>query len=824
MANRDSKPHLYIGNNGSRHPLKKKGLGGGNDKPRPTPNRSDHLAHLSGQLEGLFSFESEIKQSAQSEAIERAGIQVTFESFEGFELVFNGLADERQRVELLNIQFINNVHYATVFVPEGKLSFFQKKLEKYAATIDKKSPDGMKLIESIASLGRATIRALWTDSQELFPTRLSDQVSWEVWLVKGNGTAEREFKRLAQQVGITLSPHQINFRERVVVYATASADQLTSNIHLLNNIAELRKPKETAEFFDNLTIEEQRDWAADLHSRLVDSREGNNPAITIMDTGVNIGHPLIEPFSANESLFTVNPAFGKADNDGHGTNMTGLALYGDLQACLESTDPVEVTHSIESVKVINRGGDNRDQAYGAITIDATTAPETSKPDVTRIFAMAISATDSRDRGRPSAWSAAIDELCFNRLGEQNPKRLFIVAAGNSELQPADYRDYPDCLDAQLIHDPGQAWNALTVGAYTEKVTLTGVQQEQPLASAGQLSPYTTTSSEWENKKPIKPDVVFEGGNVTQGPLGGYTHPSLSLITTNHELQERLFTTFWATSAATALAANFAARVYSKYPDLRPETVRGLIVHSAQWNDALKQQVRGSTSDKQLAAKLLRRVGFGVPNIEVALDSASQRVSVIIEDEIAPFKKSDKGAVGLNQVVTHDLPWPKQILQDLGGTEVSLTVTLSYYIEPNPSNRAFVSKYSYQSHNLVFELKRALEEADALVDRINTADRPDEFQVQDESGSWLIGSRNRAHGSIAKDVWRGTAADLAERNKIAIIPTAGWWKTRTPLKMYGETTRYSLILTIDAPESDVDIYAAVKAMIEAQIGTTVSIES
>lgn len=824
MADKDSKPHLYIGNNGSKHPLKKKPLGGNNDKPRPSPNRGDHISHLSSQLEGLFSFQSEVKESAEEQGVERVGMQVTFESFEGFELVFSGLADERQKVELLNIQFIDNVHYATVFVPEGKLTFFQKKLENYAATIGEDSPKGMKLIESIASLGRATIKALWTDSTELFPKTTNQQFSWEVWLVKGNGTPEQQFKQLAEQVGITLSSYQINFRERIVVYARASVDQLTSNIHLLNNIAELRKPKETAAFFDQLAIEEQVDWADDLSSRLVNSREDNNPAITIMDTGVNIGHPLISQFSDNQNLFSVNSAFGTADNDGHGTNMAGLALFGDLQACLESTDNIEITHSIESVKIINQGGDNRDQAYGAITIDAATAPETIKPGVNRIFTMAVSATDSRDRGRPSAWSAAIDELCFNRLGEQDPKRLFIVSAGNSELQPSDYQGYPDCLDKQLIHDPGQAWNALTVGAYTDKVNLTDAQQGQPLASQGQISPYTSTSSDWENKKPIKPDVVFEGGNVAHGPLGGFTHPSLSLLTTDHEIQERLFTTLWATSAATALAGNFAARLYSKYPDLRPETIRGLIVHSAQWNTALKQQISGASSDKQLAAKLLRRVGFGVPNLDVALDSASQRVSVIIEDEITPYKKQPSKGVSLNEIVTHDLPWPKQILQDLGGTEVSLTVTLSYFIEPNPSNRAFVSKYSYQSHNLVFELKRALEDADALVDRINTGDRPEGFQVQDDSGDWLIGSKNRAHGSITKDVWRGTAADLADKNKIAIIPTAGWWKTRTSLKMHDETTRYSLILTIETPESDVDIYSAVESIINADISTPITLES
>lgn len=823
MADKDRKPHFFIGNNGVRYPLKRKGGGSGADKSLPAINPLLHTINLTGQLAELTSLENEISIDAHKNDIERIGIQITFESFEGFELVFNSLENATQKIELLNIQLVDNKYYATVFVPEGKLTFFQKKLQEYAANIETESPSHRDVIESIEAIKRATLQTLWTDSRELFPENAHEQVVWEVWLVKGNGTPEREFKKLAAQMELHVSPHQINFRERTVVYVTASAHKLSSSVHLLNCIAELKKPKETAEFFDELTIEEQREWTTELKTRLVDTRDEEHPQITILDTGVNIGHPLIGPYSDKENLFTVNQAFGATDSDGHGTNMSGLALYGDLQTALESQQPVEIGHSIESVKIINKGGDNNNQAYGAITIEATTAPETAKPNVNRVFTMAVSATDSRDKGRPSAWSAAIDELCFNRLGEQDPKRLFIVAGGNSSLQPADFHQYPDCLDSQLIHDPGQSWNALTIGAYTEKVNLTDPRYDAPLAKSGEISPYTSTSSDWEDKKPIKPDVVFEGGNVALDSSGGITHSSLSLLTTDHDIQNRMFTTFWATSAATALAANFAAQIYARYPNLRPETVRGLMIHSAQWTDALKAQIQGGLTSKQMAAKLMRRVGYGIPNLEVALDSASQRVSVIIEDEIKPFKKGTSSP-GLNELVTHDLPWPKEILQDLGALPVKLTVTLSYFIEPNPSNRAFSSKYSYQSHNLTFDLKRSLEGADDLVMRINNgAERPPEFQVQNDNGDWLIGSKNRAHGSIAKDVWTGTAAELAERNQIAIIPTAGWWKTRAPLKMYDETTRYSLILTIETPGSDVDIYTAVKAIIEAQIETKIGID-
>jgi hypothetical protein len=34
---------------------------------------------------------------------------------------------------------------------------------------------------------------------------------------------------------------------------------------------------------------------------------------------------------------------------------------------------------------------------------------------------------------------------------------------------------------------------------------------------------------------------------------------------------------------------------------------------------------------------------------------------------------------------HQLPWPTEVLEDLGPTQVSMRVTLSYFIEPSPNN-------------------------------------------------------------------------------------------------------------------------------------------
>ena len=75
-------------------------------------------------------------------------------------------------------------------------------------------------------------------------------------------------------------------------------------------------------------------------------------------------------------------------------------------------------------------------------------------------------------------------------------------------------------------------------------------------------------------------------------------------------------------------------------------------------------------------------------------------------------------------------------------------------------------------------------------------------------SWLIGGQGRHRGSLHGDIWRGTAADLANRGSIAVYPTAGWWKTRPALERYDKAARYALVVSIKAPEVDVDLYSEV----------------
>ena len=75
---------------------------------------------------------------------------------------------------------------------------------------------------------------------------------------------------------------------------SSQCSQLLQSSLVLNMIAELRRAKTTAEFFAALPLDEQAEWVGNLQGRLVPEHAGNS-YVTLLDTGVNHGHPLIAP-------------------------------------------------------------------------------------------------------------------------------------------------------------------------------------------------------------------------------------------------------------------------------------------------------------------------------------------------------------------------------------------------------------------------------------------------------------------------------------------------------------------------------------------------
>ena len=202
----------------------------------------------------------------------------------------------------------------------------------------------------------------------------------------------------------------------------------------------------------------------------------------------------------------------------------------------------------------------------------------------------------------------------------------------------------------------------------------------------------------------------------------------------------------------------------------------------------------------------------------ATKSASDSLTLIVEDAIHPFD----GQGRMREMHLHELPWPTEVLADLGETTVLMRVTLSYFIEPNPGRRGWARRYSYASHGLRFEVRRATESTDDFRKRVNAlALAEDERRPAGDSDSneWFFGPQLRTTGSLHADIWKGTAADLAQRGVIAIFPVSGWWKERRDRDHSDRGARYSFVVSIETPGVDVDIYTPVAQ----EVGIPIEVE-
>lgn len=811
MAKPFNRPHLFMHQQPDTASFTAPGSGGGGTRSKAR-DRAAHGALLKAEFEAALPPEQDGARAFRFE----------FESEPGFALELESLESERKGIELLNVRRAGDTTFATVLIPRDKLRHFLGIFEDYLTKTrgTKNNPANKSLVESISHVRRASVRSLWTDPEARFPSG-GDAFWWEVWL-RGNQKAAAAFQASARQAGMAVSQRPLLFVDRAVLNLHATVLQISHLLERDELIAELREAKTSTAEFLALTPSEQVGWVNNLLER-VHAPPLDGPSVCILDTGVNRGHRLLGLALPPSSVLTVDPRWGTDDHHGHGTEMAGLALYGDLGPVLISNAHVPLRHQLESVKLFPGPGDTHaPEVYGAVTQEAAARAQVLSPGLTRTFCMAVTSPDGHEKGAPSSWSSAVDGLAFGSADGE--RRLMCISAGN--INPDHFVLYPNGNLTELVRDPGQAWNAITVGAYSDRDALTEPELAgwKPIAALGGLCPSSPTSLVWESDWPIKPDIVMPGGNAVVDPEGTTCDfaGSLSLLTTYFRPIARQFSSSGETSAATALAARLAARLHAEYPRLWPESVRALLVHSAEWTQEMRRtlpQKKGGKGERKTKKKgdyrkLLRMYGHGVPDEAAACFSADDALTLMGQYEIQPYglHPTKKGQIVTRDMHLHALPWPEDVLRDLGETEVELRVTLSYFIEPLPGDRGYAQnqRHRYASHGLRFELKTATESLDEFRVRINKAARAEDETATSKSDSeqWLFGSDIRSAGSIHSDRWRGAAVDLASKGFLAVYPTVGWWKERPRLGRGETRTRYALVVSIRTPGVDTDIYTPV----------------
>lgn len=593
--------HIFI--SGNVKPEKYKASPKQGKQPRiPERDRAAHSEKLLQQFDNIWNQKKDLEQSRTAEKIAtREGTYLSFTSEADHDLITKSLENIKKGIRLLNVkeEKIDGDHTqvkATVYIPNGMEGFFISKIAKYEAeNSNTGKPKNAPLVNSINDVSIALLDGLWTDKLQLIPTENS---KWcEAWLnVNTKDKQEEEqialFLKTLETIGIEFKHNTIIFPERAVLLINANRSQLIELMLQSDLLAEFRSGQEPAGFWVNESAIEQQAWVDDLLKRI--EQIESNIKVCVLDSGVNNGHQLLQPLIDNANTLTVDTAWGTNDHEtgsGHGTLMAGIAGYGKMEEILVSTSNIPITHRICSVKILPPSTQEATakELWGDVTAQGIARAEIQNPEMFLIYCMSVTSMQDAEQGRPSSWSGAIDNLAY---GDGENQRLIIISAGNIREEEA-WRNYPESNYVTTIENPAQSWNSVVTGAYTEKTQVNddSFKDYSLVAKQGELSPYSSTSLVWEKKWPIKPDIVFEGGNLLKAPDASITtHEDLELLSTSKRFNIKPFNTINATSAAAAQASWFAAKIAFEYPNAWAETVRALMVHSAFWNNAMLQQL------------------------------------------------------------------------------------------------------------------------------------------------------------------------------------------------------------------------------------------
>jgi subtilisin family serine protease len=399
------------------------------------------------------------------------------------------------------------------------------------------------------------------------------------------------------------------------------------------------------------------------------------PVVGIIDTGISE----IAPF--NNLIEGVINITGETDQDhsGHGTMVAGLTVFGtELSSSVKDTYLPKC--KLVSIKALHKPNDFIDfpKLLEAIR-------EANSKFGVRIFNMSLNFDFYKKyNSNYSDFAYELDRLSFEL------DILIFFSVGNfddqalAELLTDDFHpdhDYPNFFHSlsstSEIHNdettnicpPAESLNNISVGALAGNIEENENSDVTPLNiypayytrkshfDFNQKINSTNLKKNRKNKFLNKPDLVFDGGDHFNFDSG------IEVLMTEGEWYSRSV----GTSLATPLITSMAAKILTTYPDLDIQTVKALLINSANY---YKPGQIPDFMGKELILKKL--IGFGKPNEEALVESSNNAITFIIEDEIKP-----------KEIMAMPIYIPDYLKKS--GNKLIFTISLAYKFDPKKSN-------------------------------------------------------------------------------------------------------------------------------------------
>jgi len=434
------------------------------------------------------------------------------------------------------------------------------------------------------------------------------------------------------------------------------------------------------------------------------------PLAAVLDSGVFSGHPLLRDLIVSEEDFDLTETT-VGDNNGHGTGVAGLVVYGDF---LKNIDTKLFT---PLVRICN--GKIMHNNNGNPVFSEATRPEQIVQDAIeyfhrengcRIFNLSAGHIDRiYNNGRQMPWAEMLDKLA------RELDIVIVVSAGNvswPEIKCENREDFALNACNQLFEkdhrliDPATASLCITVGAITRFDEPELVENRSlRIAPGPKDSPSVFTRIGKGVNKSIKPELVDYGGNyaayqLQRGATRWFEKDRNLMEPTLHHMNDKLFKGYCGTSFAAPRVTHLAARLERELETQLgdPPTanlIRALLVNSSTMTGEMREWGEASTDrhdNRGINAKqerCMRLFGYGKANDSI-LYSGSNQVTLFAEDSLL-----------LRSFHLYKIPVPLEFLHERSNKRIA--ISLAY----NPVTR--LSRKDYLANNLWFEVFRKIDE-------------------------------------------------------------------------------------------------------------------
>ncbi|EFA9798682.1 S8 family peptidase [Escherichia coli] len=533
----------------------------------------------------------------------------------------------------------------------------------------------------------------------------------------------------------------------------------------------------------------------------------NAARVCILDSGINTNHPLLSAAIAESASFIPNQdAF---DQEGHGTAVASIALYGDVEACNQSNF-WQPQLWLYNGKVLNERAE-----FNAETIESTlTAAVAYFTDLgCRIFNLSLGNANAPYDGKHIRGMAYLLDTLARQYNV-----LFVVSAGNfagSDDPPVpqnSWRDeYPDYLlhEDSVIIDPAPALNVLTVGSVARHNATLDAQRRpgdiQHLSPATENQPSPFTRHGPSVKGAFKPDVVAHGGNVASNVRQGQWQAhmrGLGVLSCHHQFQgNTLFKELSGTSFAAPYITHLAGRLLNEYPEMSANMLRAMLVNHASVSQEMTQAFPQAMRESYRNAPATRNreiehdvTGYGIIDEDALYRSSENVVVMRCEEQIEN-----------NAHQFFELPFPASFLRSQRATR-EVRVTLAY----SPAVRT--TRLDYTATRIGFRLVkgRSLDEVQASFNHQTQSET--ETRSDDAQTNRVVSAQQRERGTVQSSIWTFRQRNPDEKWFIVVTRQDRDWGEA----FSSEQEPYALVVTAtDRDNEQAQLYTQIQAQIREQ---------